>query len=78
MLLQAVEEEEKQEAERKGQEEEEKQWRVEAAIAAEKEYWEQGWRMDESLEEFRWHQQREEKQKEVDMEDLGRIGCIQP
>ena len=37
----------------------------------EKEYREQGWRIDKSLEEFRWHQWREEKQREVDAEDRG-------
>ena len=56
-LLQAVEEEEKRQ--------------VEAALEAEQEYRAQGWRLDESLEEFWWHQWREEKRKEVDMEDQG-------
>ena len=37
---------------------------------------EQGWRLEESLEEFRWCQRREEKQKEVDIEDRGPcLGC---
>ena len=57
--------------ERKQQEEEERKRRAEAALEAEWELREQGWRLDESLEEFWWHQQREEKQKEVDMEDQG-------
>ena len=39
---------------------------MEAALEAEKEYREQGWRIDESLEEFQQHQQREEKWKEAD------------
>ena len=51
-LLRAAEEEEKWEAERKQWEEEEKWWRAEAALAAEKEYGEQGWQIDNSLEEF--------------------------
>ena len=42
----------------------------------EKEYHEQGWRMDESLEEFWQHQGREGKQKEADTEELGPcLGC---
>ena len=84
-LLWAVEEEEKREAERKRQEEEEKQWRAEAALEAEREYRAQGWRLDESLEEFWRFQRRDEKRKEVDMEDQGpclccwsrKIDCIQ-
>ena len=36
---------------------------MEAAREAEQELREQGWRLDESLEEFQWHQQREEKQR---------------
>ena len=37
---------------------------------------EQRWQIEELLEEFRWHQQREEKRKEVDMEDWGAcLGC---
>ena len=76
VLLLAAEEEEEQEAERKHQEEEEKQWRVEAAWEAEREYRAQGWRFDESLEEFQWHKWREEKQREVDTEDQGPcLGC---
>ena len=43
---------------------------------AEQELREQGWRLDESLEEFQWHQQREEKWREVDAEDWGPcLGC---
>ena len=43
---------------------------------AEQELREQGWRLDESLEEFQWHQQREEKWREVDVEDQGPcLGC---
>ena len=38
---------------------------------AEKEYREQGRQIDESLEEFWQHQRREEKWREVDMEDRG-------
>ena len=76
MLLWAAEEEEEQEVERKQQEEEEKQQRAEAALEVEQEYREQGWRLDELLEEFRWRQQREEKQREVDTEDQGPcLGC---
>ena len=76
MLLQAAEEEEEQEVERKHQEEEEKQWWVEAAQEAEWEYRAQGWRFDELLEEFWRHQQREEKQREVDTKDWGPcLGC---
>ena len=82
---QQEEEEERQEVERKRREEEEKQQRVEAALAVEKELREQGWRLDESLEEFWWHQQREEKWREVDVEDWGpcldcwsrKIDCVQ-
>ena len=78
VLLRAVEEEEKQEVERKQQEEEERKWRVEAALEAERELQEQGWRLDELLEEFWQCQRREEnlKRKEVDMEDQGPcLGC---
>ena len=75
-LLWAVEEEEEQEAERKRQEEEEKQRWAEAAWEVEQEYRAQGWRFDESLEEFQWCQWREEKQREVDTEDWGPcLGC---
>ena len=75
-LFWAVEEEERQEAERKRREEEEKQRRAEAALAVEKELREQGWRLDKSLEEFRRHQWREEKWREVDVEDQGPcLGC---
>ena len=49
---------------------------MEAALEVERELQEQGWRIDESLEEFWWHQQREEKQKEVDTED--REACLVP
>ena len=38
--------------ERKQWEEEERKWRAEAALEAERELREQGWRLDESLEEF--------------------------
>ena len=76
MLLQAAEEEEKREVERKQQEEEERKRRAEAALEAEWELREQGWQLDKSLEEFWWCQQREEKWKEVDMEDWGPcLGC---
>ena len=65
-----MEEEEKWEAERKQWEEEERKWR------AEQELREQGWWLDESLEEFRQCQWREEKWKEVDTEDQGPcLGC---
>ena len=75
-LLRAVEEEEKQEVERKQWEEEEKKRRAEAALEAEREYRAQGWRLDESLEEFWQHQWREEKWREVDTEDWGPcLGC---
>ena len=75
-LLRVAEEEEKQEVERKQREEEERKWRAEAALEVEQELREQGWQLDESLEEFRQHQQREEKWKEVDMEDWGPcLGC---
>ena len=70
-MLWAVEEEEKWEVERKRQEEEEKRQQAEAALEAEREYREQGWQIDKSLEEFQWHQWREEKWKEVDTEDWG-------
>ena len=71
-----AEEEEKREAERKQWEEEERKWRAEAALEVEQELREQGWRLDESLEEFWQCQQREEKWKEVDMEDQGPcLGC---
>ena len=56
--------------ERKQQEEEERKRQ------AEQELREQGWQLDESLEEFWWHQWREEKQREVDTEDRGPcLGC---
>ena len=75
-LLRAAEEEEKQEVERKQREEEERKQRAEATLKAEQELREQGWRLDESLEEFWQHQQREEKWREVDMEDRGPcLGC---
>ena len=75
-LLRATEEEQKREAERRQQEEEERKRRVEATLEAERELREQRWRLDESLEEFWWCQRREEKQKEVDMEDRGPcLGC---
>ena len=49
---------------------------MEAALRAEWELREQGWRLDESLEEFWQCQQREEKWKEVDMEDREPcLGC---
>ena len=71
-----MEEEEKQEVERKQWEEEERKWRAEAALEVEWEFREQGWRLDELLEEFRQHQQREEKWREVDTEDQGPcLGC---
>ena len=71
-----MEEEEKQEAERKQQEEEERKRQAEATLKAERELREQGWRLDELLEEFQWRQQREEKWKEVDTEDRGPcLGC---
>ena len=71
-----AEEEEKREVERKQQEEEERKWWAEAALEVEWELREQGWRLDESLEEFWQCQRREEKQKEVDMEDWGPcLGC---
>ena len=44
---------------------------MEATLEVEQELREQGWRLDESLEEFWWRQWREEKQREVDMEDQG-------
>ena len=70
-LLWAAEEEERWEVERIQQEEEEKRRQAEAALAVEKEYREQGWQIDESLEEFRRCQWRE-----VDMEDQGPcLGC---
>ena len=75
-LLRAAEEEEKREAERKQQEEEERKRRVEAALEVEQELREQGWRLDESLEEFWQCQRRKEKRKEVDTEDRGPcLGC---
>ena len=71
-----AEEEEKREVERKQWEEEERKRRAEAALEAERELREQGWQLDESLEKFWRHQQREEKQREVDMEDWGPcLGC---
>ena len=49
---------------------------MEAALEVEQELREQGWQLDESLEEFQQHQRREEKRKEVDMEDWGPcLGC---
>ena len=51
---------------------EERKQQVEAALEVEQELREQGWQLDESLEEF----QREEKWKEVDTEDRGPcLGC---
>ena len=45
-------------------------------LEAEQELREQGWRLDESLEEFQWHQWREEKRREVNTEDQGPcLGC---
>ena len=49
-----MEEEEKWEAERKQWEEEERKRQAEAALEAEQELREQGWQLDELLEEF-WH-----------------------
>ena len=75
-LLRAAEEEEKWEVERKQREEEERKQQAEVALEAERELREQGWWLDESLEEFRQHQQREEKWKEVNTEDKGPcLGC---
>ena len=49
---------------------------MEATQEAEQEYRELGWRLDESLEEFRRHQWREEKWREVDAEDQEPcLGC---
>ena len=71
-----AEEEEKREVERKQWEEEERKRRAEAALEVEWELREQGWRLDELLEESQQHQQREEKWNEVDMEDWGPcLGC---
>ena len=71
--MRAVEEEEKREVERKQREEETASG---GRLEVERELREQGWRLDESLEEFRQCQQREEKWKEVDMEDQGPcLGC---
>ena len=62
--------------ERKQREEEERKRRVEATLEVEWELREQGWRLDEPLEEFQRCQWREEKQKEVDTEDRGPcLGC---
>ena len=62
--------------ERKQWEEEERKRQAEAALEVEQELREQGWQLDESLEEFWWCQQREEKRREVDMEDRGPcLGC---
>ena len=62
--------------EKKQWEEEERKQRAEATLEAERELREQGWRLDKSLEEFWQCQWREEKQKEVDMEDQGPcLGC---
>ena len=75
-MLRAAEEEEKREAERKQWEEEERKRWAEAALEAERELREQGWRLDKLLEEFWQHRQREEKRKEVDTEDQGPcLGC---
>ena len=75
-LLRAAEEEEKQEAERKQWEKEERKRRAEATPEADQELREQGWQLDELLEEFWQHQRREEKWKEVDMEDqVPCLGC---
>ena len=74
--MRAVEEEEKREVERKQREEEERKRWVEAALEVEWELREQGWWLYELLEEFRRCQWREEKRKEVDMEDRGPcLGC---
>ena len=49
---------------------------MEAALEAEWELQEQGWQLDESLEEFQQRQWREEKRKEGDTEDWGPcLGC---
>ena len=49
---------------------------MEATQEVEQEYREQGWRLDESLEEFWQRQWREGKQREVDTEDWGPcLGC---
>ena len=49
---------------------------MEATLEVEQELREQGWRLDELLEEFWWRQRREEKWREVDMEDWGPcLGC---
>ena len=62
--------------ERKQREEEERKRWAEATLEAERELREQGWWLDESLEEFQQCQWREEKQKEVDTEDWGPcLGC---
>ena len=62
--------------ERKQREQEERKRRAEAALEAEQELREQGWWLDESLEEFWQRQWREEKWKEVDTEDQGPcLGC---
>ena len=71
-----MEEEEKWEVERKQQEEEERKRQAEATLEVEQELREQGWQLEESLEEFWQHQYREEKQRKVDMEDRGPcLGC---
>ena len=57
-------------------EEEERKRQVEAALEVEQELREQGWQLDELLEEFQQHQWREEKWREVDTEDWGPcLGC---
>ena len=62
--------------EKKQWEEEERKRQAEATLEAEQELREQGWRLEELLEEFQWSQRREEKQKEVDTEDQGPcLGC---
>ena len=56
--------------------EEERKWWAEAALEAEQELREQGWQLDESLEELWQRQWREQKWREVDMEDWGPcLGC---
>ena len=66
-----MEEEERQEAERKQWEEEERKRWAEAALEAERELREQGWWLDKLLEEFQRCQRRE-----VDTEDRGPcLGC---
>ena len=62
--------------ERKQREEEERKRWAEATLEAEWELREQGWQLDELLEEFQQCQWRGEKWKEVDTEDWGPcLGC---